>query len=112
MKAHELTSRRLKPARSGHWSWRCWRGWLALLGLSFPLLILGGCAFAARHGPMTTVHVEVDIYSGRENPGWDLGEAEAADFQTRLAALSPDMAGVPSLPDGLGYRGLHVAVNS
>jgi hypothetical protein len=61
---------------------------------------------------MTTVHVEVDIYSGRENPGWDLREAEAAEFRTRLGLLSPDIAGVRSVPDGLGYRGLHVAVKS
>lgn len=61
---------------------------------------------------MNTVHVEMDLYSGRENPGWNLGEAEAAHFRTRLAVLSPDMAGAPSVPDGLGYRGLHVAVDS
>jgi hypothetical protein len=61
---------------------------------------------------MTTVHVEIDLYSGRENPGWDLGEAQAADFRTRLAVLSPNVPGVTSIPDGLGYRGLHVGVNS
>jgi hypothetical protein len=83
---------------------------MALLGFSLPFL--GGCTFAARHVTMTTVHVEVDIYSGRENPGWDLGEAEATDFLTRLALLSPDIAGLPSVPDGLGYRGLHVVVHS
>ena len=60
---------------------------------------------------MTTVHVEIDLYSGRENPGWDLREADVPHFRTRLAALSPDSFGVPSVPDGLGYRGLHVTVN-
>jgi hypothetical protein len=61
---------------------------------------------------MTTVHVEIDLYSGRENPGWDLREEEIVHFRTRLAGMSPDISGGPSVPDGLGYRGLHVAVNS
>src|SRR4029077_6950510 len=99
----------LNPACPRHWSWRRWRRWLALVGLLFQLL--SGCAFATPDGPMTTVHVEIDLYSGRENPGWDLREADVPHFRTRLAALSPDSSGVPSVPDGLGYRGLHVTVN-
>ena len=61
---------------------------------------------------MTNVQVEVDLYSGRENPRWDLGEAETALFRTRLADLLPAGAGVSSVPDGLGYRGLHVAIRT
>lgn len=61
---------------------------------------------------MTTVHVEVDLYSGRENPSWDLRESEAEELRTRLATLSPDTDGPRPAPDGLGYRGLHVTVDS
>lgn len=98
--------------RLTHLSWRYRYGWLALLGLSYPLLVLSGYAFATHYAPMTIVHVEADIYSGRENPGWDLSKAEAADFRTRLGLLSPDIAGVHSIPDGLGYRGLRVILKS
>ena len=58
---------------------------------------------------MTAVHVEVDIYSGRENPAWDLTEVDAAHFLTHLAALPPSPQLAASI-EGLGYRGLHVTM--
>ena len=61
---------------------------------------------------MTTVHVEVDLYSGRENPSWDLRETEAEEFRTRLATLSLDTDGRPAGHEGLGYRGLRITVDS
>jgi hypothetical protein len=82
----------------------------ALLVLWFASL--HGCTFTADHKTMTNVHVEVDLYSGRENPSWDLREAEAQELRTRLATLSPDTEGRRPAPDGLGYRGIHVTVDS
>jgi hypothetical protein len=48
--------------------------------------------------------VELDIFSGRPNPEWQLDEAAAGEVRRRLAALSPSPARAAS-PPGLGYRG-------
>jgi hypothetical protein len=50
--------------------------------------------------------VELDIYSGRENPRVALPAAEAAAFAAALAALPP--AAPPGEEEPLGYRGLIV----
>lgn len=59
---------------------------------------------------MTTVDVEVDLYSGRENPGWRLDDADAVRFVERVATLSSLPASNVAPPDRLGYRGLRVMV--
>jgi hypothetical protein len=53
------------------------------------------------------MRVEIDIYSGRPNPSWDLTTQEAGEFHARLLALPRSLAA--AMPDGLGYRGLRVA---
>lgn len=75
-------------------------------------LLLGCCAIATIHTPMTSVEVEVDLYSGRKNPAWKLGGTDAAQFLNLVAALPYNSTITPAVPDGLGYRGLRVAVNS
>lgn len=52
------------------------------------------------------MQVEIDLFSGRPNPVWELTDAEVSELQARLDSLP---AGVPTaLPEVLGYRGLHV----
>ena len=62
-------------------------------------------------GPPDTVGVELDVYSGRPNPSWQLPPAEAAEFAARLAALPKDASRAPPAPD-LGYRGLTTRVGA
>lgn len=51
-----------------------------------------------------TMQVEIDLFSGRPNPVWDLTAAEVPALRARLEALP---AGAPAaLPNRLGYRGL------
>lgn len=52
------------------------------------------------------VSVELDVFSGRPNPVWNLSEAQCAEVEQHLDQL-PKTAGesLQSLP-GLGYRGL------
>jgi hypothetical protein len=50
--------------------------------------------------------VEVDLFSGRPNPGWVLSPPEAAELLARLRALAP--GGEPPPAPGLGYRGFLV----
>lgn len=49
------------------------------------------------------MRVELDIFSGRPNPSWELSVDEAAELSRRLAALIK----TETRPDegGLGYRG-------
>src|SRR5262245_24461262 len=54
------------------------------------------------------MRVEVDVFSGRPNPVWDLTPDEADAVRRILAALpaAPEVAA--SGYDGLGYRGFRV----
>ncbi|MEB3318913.1 MAG: hypothetical protein VKO39_12345 [Cyanobacteriota bacterium] len=48
--------------------------------------------------------VELDVFSGRPNPRWQLSQAETIDVEAALRDL-PRTDASPSEP-GLGYRGL------
>ena len=71
-----------------------------LLGLA----ILYG---AAGCGTTPTVAVELDAFSGRSNPTWDLSSSEASELMATMASLPPVRAAVS--PPGLGYRGFLVS---
>lgn len=54
-------------------------------------------------GVRSTVKVEIDIFSGRENPSWELSPAESSELVERIHPLVPI---APSAEEnGLGYRG-------
>ncbi|NJP08080.1 MAG: hypothetical protein HC866_00235 [Leptolyngbyaceae cyanobacterium RU_5_1] len=53
------------------------------------------------------MQVELDVFSGRPNPQWELTSQEAKEFVSRLEAL-PQHQGKSSVNEGLGYRGLIV----
>jgi len=48
-------------------------------------------------------YVELDVFSGRPNPGWPLISEEAEDLLARISRLAPD-GGVGKLSTALGYR--------
>jgi hypothetical protein len=50
------------------------------------------------------LQIELDAFSGRPNPRWELTGAEAEEFLERLRALEPT-GGSTAAGDGLGYRG-------
>lgn len=52
------------------------------------------------------MRVELDIFSGRPNPTWELSSEEVDEFTARLSDLTPcDRA---FAPPGLGYRGFEI----
>lgn len=69
------------------------------------LLVLFGCMISTSAG--ANMEVEVDVFSGRPNPYWNLTADEAKEFVELFQAL-PEYQGEGSLRDGLGYRGLIV----
>lgn len=61
---------------------------------------------AATPNNVKKAKVTLQVYSGRENPSWDLSEKQSSD----LLALVGDLPKSESftLPDNLGYRGFQV----
>lgn len=53
------------------------------------------------------MQVEVDVYSGRPNPQWNLTSQQAKEFVSQFQGL-PQHQGEGSVKEGLGYRGLIV----
>ena len=53
------------------------------------------------------MHVELDIFSGRPNPGWEVAGPQREEFLEALRSL-PESTARPPLNDGLGYRGFVV----
>ncbi len=49
--------------------------------------------------------VELDVFSGRPNPRWQLTGDEAARLARLLEILEPAKADPSTQPPGLGYRG-------
>lgn len=56
------------------------------------------------------MQVELDAFSGRPNPRWELTAPQAADLLTQLGALRPGDRG-QFVSDGLGYRGFIIRPN-
>jgi hypothetical protein len=50
------------------------------------------------------MRVELDVYSGRPNPGWEITAEEAERLLTAMRQLPERETG--RLPDSLGYRGI------
>ncbi len=67
-------------------------------------------AFTTGKGYFDSMKVEIDIYSGRPNPSWELTEQEGRELRARLQALPATAAS--ELPDKLGYRGLRIAARA
>ncbi|NGZ10877.1 MAG: hypothetical protein CV088_16070 [Nitrospira sp. LK70] len=56
------------------------------------------------------MEVELDVFSGRPNPRWQLSPEQARDFLRNLKSLVPAAASWP-YAEKLGYRGLIVRPN-
>ena len=59
---------------------------------------------------MDSLHVELDVFSGRVNPSWDLTQEETTDFNSKVVTLSQNTTG--KISDNLGYRGFVVTVST
>ena len=70
------------------------------------VLMLAACSGETIGLDLSSTEVALDVFSGRENPKWQLTEAEAAQLQARLSDLPESTAAAPQ--GGLGYRGFIV----
>jgi hypothetical protein len=76
--------------------------------LSAIALCLGPCQTEAE---ATSLQVELDAFSGRPNPRWELTDTQAAEFLARLRSLQPTKDSHRA-NEGLGYRGFVVRAKS
>lgn len=53
------------------------------------------------------INVELDIFSGRPNPSWELTSAEISELKEYMAGLTP--ASKPAIASDLGYRGFIIS---
>jgi hypothetical protein len=56
------------------------------------------------------LQVTADIFSGRENPSWTLGEFQASEVLRKLAQQREAIAGLETGWQDLGYRGLVLSI--
>lgn len=54
--------------------------------------------------------VQIDLYSGRPNPGWRLGAAQSTELIRRLKEMPEVEKGEPA--QALGYRGIVVTTRT
>ena len=73
--------------------------------------VLAGCATTTASEGMRVdeAKVELDAFSGRENPSWQLTENERSELAKRLDDLRPATGASWPAPQ-LGYRGFKVEV--
>lgn len=84
-----------------------WKRYAIVAG--FALVIILVHTMAAREPAKTVqkISVELDIFSGRQNPSWELLEKEATEMAGRMKNL-PSAPLPPDIP-GLGYRGFIIS---
>jgi hypothetical protein len=70
-------------------------------------LLFLSLALSGQQSKGKPMQVEVDVFSGRPNPAWNLSDQEASQFQAKFKSLATSESQKP-LYDGLGYRGFKV----
>jgi hypothetical protein len=56
---------------------------------------------------MQKINVELDIFSGRPNPSWELSSGEVSELLRYMAGLTP--ASKSAIASDLGYRGFFIS---
>jgi len=83
---------------------------LSLVVCVIGMILFGSVVFLASRmiSKETAVQVELDVFSGRVNPTWQLSSNEGEEFLRLFQALPEAARG--AIWNGLGYRGMVVTV--
>ncbi len=71
------------------------------------LLLVWSCAGDRSNIELSSAEIELDAFSGRPNPRWQLHDAELAALERRLRRV-PATPRSEVLAQGLGYRGFYI----
>jgi hypothetical protein len=80
-----------------------------LLSLTIIILTTIGNGYQQREEKGDAMQIELDTFSGRENPTWSLNNEQTKEFLAKFESLEPSDSKKP-LFNGLGYRGLRVTM--
>jgi len=58
------------------------------------------------------ISIELDVFSGRPNPSWELNSSESGELLKELSPLPEADKNKAEFYDGLGYRGFVITVQS
>jgi hypothetical protein len=77
------------------------------------LLILSGCITCSSNKvkQQMKISVELDVFSGRPNPSWELSPSESGELFKQLSPLPEADTNKSAFFDGLGYRGFVISVH-
>ena len=57
------------------------------------------------------ISIELDVFSGRPNPSWELSPSESGELYQQLSPLPETDKNKSVFNDGLGYRGFVISVS-
>jgi hypothetical protein len=79
------------------------------IGLLLIIIIISAIGIAGKEQAkqIQKVNAELDIFSGRPNPSWELSSEEISDLARYMAGLTPAIK--PAVPGDLGYRGFVIS---
>jgi hypothetical protein len=83
----------------------------AIAGLTLISVLAWSAAGGSEHAGRPRITVEVDVYSGRPNPSWQLNAVQARLVLRMLSGVSrPGRSGRSCELPSLGYRGLNLTI--
>jgi hypothetical protein len=76
------------------------------------LLMLSGCIACSSNKTkqQMKISIELDVFSGRPNPSWELNPSESGELFKQLSLLPEADKKRAEFFDGLGYRGFVITV--
>jgi hypothetical protein len=76
------------------------------------LFILFGCITCSsdKTKQQMKISIEMDVFSGRPNPSWELSPSESGELLKELSPLPEADKNKAEFYDGLGYRGFIISV--
>jgi hypothetical protein len=78
------------------------------------LFILCGCIACTSYKTKQEmkISIELDVFSGRPNPSWELNPSESGELLKELSPLPEVDKNKAEFFDGLGYRGFIISVQA
>jgi hypothetical protein len=84
-----------------------WKRYAVVAGFALAVILIYTMTVREPAKTVQKIRIELDIFSGRQNPSWELTEKEATEMLGRMKNLPSSP--LPLIVPGLGYRGFIVS---